>query len=1458
MSTGQITWDYFRINNNNSESISFKFEDLCRQLFMNEFLSGNKVYRYVHSIPNNPGIESEPIYDEVNERWVGYQAKYFDNKVGYEQILHSAEEIVKFYRKKVNHVFLFCNKSITVTAPNYKKAVNILAAEDITIEPITNNTILDLVRKYPYLGTYYFGEYSLDHNWFVRYTNKTFSELGERFNKDFNVDTIYSMQLSLFIHDKKALEYLNGKKKELLSQLDKLYWRYENCYQFQSKIRETVLGLQDVKEENICESLCWEKRICDAVAADIDSLVLKKEELQKEKDGLYLLAFDNSDVDNDISMDSLNGTLLSKKEARDKYYKIDTQLKMIETLLELPSYVSVTDMERKLLEGKNLVVKGEAGIGKSQMLANETAYLIDSGKNALLLTGGSCFSNDSIQEQIMKNLSIRYSFDDLIDAMEAIGEAQGCIVPLFVDALNETWNKGVWKVGLPSIMEKINSVRYVRLVISYRSEYEKLLVNETLINKMQTGDINCIYHQGFAENTIEAAEKFLNYYGIPFTPLECFGYEMSNPLFLTLYCKTYKGDEVALPTLYNRILEYANINIFNIMSEGLRASGYTGTEDLVSPFVEELSEYFLKTGKRSIGKQEIFELNYWRNYKITPVPFINCLIKEHILHDHVYGNEERFYFAYDQMNDYYCARAVMSRFQSKQELKNYLAKDILYIENGKIKNYGNRDIFINICVLYAEKYQEECIGLIDMIDDDFDKSDIFSRYISSYQWRKKESIFVNNLRELLEKYKIHVDDFWKMLISNCTKCMHPLNADFFHELLLSYELNWRDYLWTTYINEISWDESNRIVQLIKMYNRGEHLDIKNNRQIELLLTLFGWILTSSNRWLRDITSKAMIEILKVNFSMCEYLLEKFKDVNDPYVIQRLYGVVFGACCKCLEKEYKSYKSLAEFVYKNVFGREKVYPDILLRDYARLIVERFLWENPEYEGAIIRNNIVPPYVSDSIPLSEDKNYINGKYGRGISAIISSMCFEGMGMYGDFGRYVFQRELRSFEVDKEQIFNYAMSFILDELGYEEDFFGKYDCECKRYVYNRHNTVKVERIGKKYQWIAMYNILARVSDYYKLVDGYGDYKKEVPYEGAWDLHVRDFDPTLNNQFMNYKAAPFFNCINEHVEEVVKNNVEIILGGKSSENTWLEEEGVFFKYMKDDLILKDDNGCEWITLTKYQETRRDNLKEDKLLIWSGVYGFFVTEEQAHELQEFANKKIDIRNHEFKALNETYVIFNREYPWSPGCKSIKKYAWKSVKIPTGEIELVKEKQSMTGRLTLKRILKEYGIAETLSDNEGTEDTFEELEMKEVDIVVEKEVEKEIGEILSATTDLSWEEQYDASKEDRISRRVPCAELIEKLKLREMEYDGFYFDEQGNLGAFDADLNGQDAGCLIRKDLLDTFLENQNMKLIWVVNASKESHLLDLSIGKWSDWTSVLVYDGERVLGEIYKVNRRR
>lgn len=64
LAAGQITWEQFVTCNNDARGVRYKFEDLSRQLFTYEFLSQNKKHKYVHSNPNNPGIESEPILDE--------------------------------------------------------------------------------------------------------------------------------------------------------------------------------------------------------------------------------------------------------------------------------------------------------------------------------------------------------------------------------------------------------------------------------------------------------------------------------------------------------------------------------------------------------------------------------------------------------------------------------------------------------------------------------------------------------------------------------------------------------------------------------------------------------------------------------------------------------------------------------------------------------------------------------------------------------------------------------------------------------------------------------------------------------------------------------------------------------------------------------------------------------------------------------------------------------------------------------------------------------------------------------------------------------------------------------------------------------------------------------------------------------------------------------------------------
>lgn len=578
-------------------------------------------------------------------------------------------------------------------------------------------------------------------------------------------------------------------------------------------------------------------------------------------------------------------------------------------------------------------------------------------------------------------------------------------------------------------------------------------------------------HRGFEDNSISAAREFLNHYNIPFTPLEYFGYEMSNPLFLTLYCKTYNGEEVALPTLYDRVIEHANGNISRFLRAELRLKGYTEDDDILSPLITEIAEWLVSHDKSSISQKDLAQLNYWAEFGLNAASFVRHLVKEHILHDSNFEGVETLYFAYDQMNDYYCAKTIIQKSQMKDEVRQYLSDKILGIQNGELDNSWNVDLFVNACTLYAEKYGEECIDIIDVLENADDKWQVFSRYIDSFQWRDIRYIPADNFMDMLKKYPCSPDDLWTMLIGNSVKVSHPFNADFLHHFLLGYKLNKRDYLWTVYINKMTRDEDNRIVQLIQMYDKGGNLETTNEKQIELLLTLFGWILSSSNRWLRDYTSKAMIEILKEHFHLCQILLEKFKNVNDPYIIQRLYGVVFGACCK--RTDGRGFQALAEHVYREVFDQEKVYPDILLRDYARLIIELFLYENPKYIGEIVREKIVPPYSSDPIPEIEDQHYLENDYNGAMFWLMHSMRFEGMGMYGDFGRYVFQSALRNFDVDDKKMFNYAVYYIQTELGFSEEYFGEHDQRCGSY--DRHQTKKVERIGKKYQWITMYNMLA-----------------------------------------------------------------------------------------------------------------------------------------------------------------------------------------------------------------------------------------------------------------------------------------------------------------------------------------------------------------------------------------------
>ena len=1379
----EVNWENFASNNNDPDGVQHKFENLCRQLFTNDYLKENKKSRNLHSNPNNPGIEAEPILDERTNQYIGFQVKFFDTSVDYGQILHSMEKALQYYTGKLSHIVLYCNKAITSTSKSYINIVELLKKNNITIELVTDSAILDAVRKYPYLANYYFGVNTISFEWVVAHNEKSFCDLGERFNRDFNVETETSKRLSLFARDQSAVQYINDKKENLIRKINRIKDDTEQHSDYLEKVRSIVSAFEDVESETIGSAFEWHQCLQSFI---VDDLAKINSEISQKKNLLEK-----------IRPTIEKGRSRVEHKDLEKYNSIRSEIEILYELLDLPEILSLTADENRLITAKELFVTGNAGIGKSHLLAAECQSLMNNQQFAVLLLAGNCYSDLPILDQLSQDCELKYSFDEFISILEMIGVEHHTCVLLCIDALNETANYRLWKTGLISLSQKIKKCTHVKLAVTYRMEYEKSVVQDALLSEDE--DVYRIVHTGFASNGLKASKQFFDYYRIPFTLYEYFESEMENPLFLTLYCKTYRNDEASLPTLYDRLVESANKNIFPILEKRYKLIGFTEDDNIVQSLVDEISTLAFDRKEKNILESDLASIPFWTANDLPLRPFMSLLAKENLVHTNLIAGNERYFFAYDQMNDYFFARSLFSHDMSDMSIRKTLYEDILQVNDNNIVNLSNSDVFVICCAIYAQKFGKECIDLIDELPEGFEKGYIVKSYIRSFIWRNKEYISSNVFLAVAQKYKVSREDFWNVLVGNSIKHNHPLNSDFLHTLLMSFRLSERDYYWTKYINEIFYDESNRLMQLVKMYSSGQSIQM-SKEQARQLLILCGWLLSSSNRMLRDYTSEAMIEILRNEFDLCIVILKAFEKVNDPYIIERLYGVVFGACCKRRRKGNTVYIALAEYVYSTIFDQEFIYPDILLRDYARLIIERFLWENPDYNGCIVHEKIIPPYKS--FPIEQiDEDYINKKYDGGLWQIKSSMSFEGHGMYGDFGRYVFQSALKYFDVDEDEMYKQEMSFIINDLGYTNEL----DKGNNHWGYDRSETKKVERIGKKYQWIAMHNILARVSDQ---CDIDTDYSETPKFEGPWEPFVRDFDPTLNFKLTKSDEIPIFDEISELKKATRDEHLKVDVSNIDSVSEWLDSDGIFFAEMPKALILSDSNGTQWIRLSNYICSGREQLKAERLLTWSWLYAYFVTEEQFEQFQVAATDRVDFSSSKGIGLDpQSYSVFNREYPWSPSCDLLNK----SSSVESGVVLNMPEEKEVEQEVLNVEFLEQYlksldaDSNQVFSDQELNQHLFK----KEI---VRKPVLKQIGEIIHASMNLVWESEYDASKDNTLSMNVPCPMLIEQLHLHQADIDGLYYDSNEKIAAFDLNISQKESGVVLRKDLLDAFLKKKQFE----------------------------------------------
>ncbi len=547
--------------------------------------------------------------------------------------------------------------------------------------------------------------------------------------------------------------------------------------------------------------------------------------------------------------------------------------------------------------------------------------------------------------------------------------------------------------------------------------------------------------------------------------------------------------------------------------------------------------------------------------------------------------------------------------------------------------------------------------------------------------------FTNPLFLKFDRMKNFEGHHLDILLKLSTEPSHPWNADFLHKSLVNKTMPERDSYWSTYLALNYTSES--IIQDIIEWSHSGNIEKVEEERIRLCAIVLFWFLTTSNRRLRDRATKSLVRMLSQYPSLLLNLLCKFHSVNDLYLVERLYAVVYGVICN-VSSDHQLISKIAEATFKFVFEDAK--PHILLRDYARGILEFTLCKGllPQH---IKVQQFRPPYKS-RWPIENPSNKQIEEIAGSISIIKHSV------INGDFGKYIMRcvhdfsptslnqpfpetpEDLREKfakeKLDKEDREEYdrwlsslrndpaefsrkwAQRWVCQrayQLGWSEKLFLNFERKIRNFQYTDRKTPlpeRIERIGKKYQWIAFHELLAYLSDNVHFIGERFDDSNEQKYKGPWQIWVRDIDPTIwirkNGEYKSShnKSNTWWQPYQFSFHKI--ENIE-----DQKKYLWNKKQIPDFSKLLQ--IENPNNKNSWSVLSGYWHEQQKESIEDKdaprLNGWFSIESICVPKKDCHLIEKNLENKYIASSEmlEFPSIDDQK--FFGEHPWHFNCQLI-------------------------------------------------------------------------------------------------------------------------------------------------------------------------------------------------------------
>lgn len=239
---------------------------------------------------------------------------------------------------------------------------------------------------------------------------------------------------------------------------------------------------------------------------------------------------------------------------------------------------------------------------------------------------------------------------------------------------------------------------------------------------------------------------------------------------------------------------------------------------------------------------------------------------------------------------------------------------------------------------------------------------------------------------------------------------------------------------------------------------------------------------------------------------------------------------------------------------------------------------------------------------------------------------------------------------------------------ELGWSADLFR--DFERNNIEYDRHNH-KIERIGKKYQWIAMRELLARMADNLAYVGDTWE-REEVKrmYRGARQVGLRDIDPSLLTSETHYDGwkqwgrtwwVPF--------------NPQLRAVSPRERHAWLESDNNIINDASLIDLRNPKTNRRWLALSSFSDWKSwgacDGRKELQRDTWFRLNCIVVRRSDQLALVNGLQNQILTGSHSLPEIEFSGRDFYLgEYPWHPELQNIDQWSsldesWRLTPAPT-------------------------------------------------------------------------------------------------------------------------------------------------------------------------------------------------